>query len=124
MAGTAKCLQPALSKTCPGRDPSLEACVLLDPVSQAREPAVHPRFVPLGAAIAPAHHASQEHPTAVLHTDQGPSGVSLHRTTQSISTNPIHHGHSLKQIFKYGNKSQSARTKSYKNTSQAAWLAN
>lgn len=88
MAGTAKCLQPALSKTCPGRDPSLEACVLLDPVSQAREPAVHPRFVPLGAAIAPAHHASQEHPTAVLHTDQGPSGVSLHRTTQDHKHQP------------------------------------
>lgn len=77
MAGTTKCLQPVLSKRCPGRDPSLEASVLLDPVSQAREPAVHPRFVPLGAAIAPAHHTSQEHPTALLHTDQGPPRVSL-----------------------------------------------
>lgn len=86
MAGTAKCPQPALSKRCPGRDPSLEACVLLDPVSQAGEPAVHPRFVPLGTAITPAHHTGQEHPTAGFHTDQGSPRVSLagiHTTSQN-----------------------------------------
>lgn len=98
MAGTAKCPQPALSKRCPDRDPSLEACLLLDPVSQAGEPAVHPRFVPLGTAITPAHHTGQEHPTAGLHTDQGSPRVSLHRTTQEHKYQP--HRHPLCTVLK------------------------
>lgn len=52
---------------------SLEAGVLLDPVPQAREAAVHSGLVPLRAAIAPAHDSSQEHAAAGLHADQRPS---------------------------------------------------
>lgn len=61
---------------------SLKARVLFDPSSQGGEPAVDARLLPLCTAVAPAHDASQEHPTVGFHTDQGPSGVSLHKNKQ------------------------------------------
>lgn len=65
----------AQPKRCPHRAlcVSLEPGLLLDPVPQAREAAVHSGLVPLRAAVTPAHHSSQEHAAAGLHADQGPS---------------------------------------------------
>lgn len=51
----------------------LEPRLLLDPRPQGCQPAVDSRLVSLCTAITPAHNASQEHPPAVLHADQGPS---------------------------------------------------
>lgn len=61
-----------------GTSVSLQPRMLFDPVSQAGEPAVDSRLVSLGAAIAPAHYARQEHPIAGLHADQRPARVPLH----------------------------------------------
>lgn len=73
-----------VSKRCAGRNPpTLEACVLLDPVSEAGEAAVHARLVPLGTAIAPAHHPGQEHAARGLRADQGPPRVPLHTNTHT-----------------------------------------
>lgn len=65
-----------------GLSVSLKARVLFDPPSQRGDPAVDARLLLLCTAIAPAHDASQEHPTVGFHADQWPSRVSLHKNKQ------------------------------------------
>lgn len=55
----------------------LDATVLLDPGAVLGRPGVDARFVPASAAVAPAHHASQEDPPTGAGDGQRPPGVAL-----------------------------------------------
>lgn len=61
-----------------------------NPVPEHREPRVHAGFVPLRAALAPAHHAGLKHPPIRLRAGQGASGVALagvHATAEVAHAN-------------------------------------
>lgn len=59
----------------------LDAAVLLDPGAVLGRPGVDARFVPASAALAPAHHASQEDPPTGAGDGQRSPGVALRGNT-------------------------------------------
>lgn len=62
----------------------LHSTVLFDPAAESGDSGVDARFVSPSAAVAPAHHASQEDPPTGGGDGQRPAGVALRESERKV----------------------------------------